>query len=69
VEGAEFGVVPLKSEPGVRFDYAIAMGVRYGEPAWKAQIEDLIDSNQSAIRDILVEYGVPLVDEQGEPLK
>lgn len=69
VEGAEFGVVPLKSEPGVRFDYAIAMGVRYGEPAWKAQIEDLIDSNQSAIRDILVEYGVPLVDEQGELLK
>lgn len=69
VEGAEFTVVPLKSEPGVRFDYAIAMGVRYGEPAWKAQIEKLIDSNQSAIRAILVEYGVPLVDEQGEVVK
>ena len=24
-------VVPLKSEPGVKFDYQMAMGVRYGE--------------------------------------
>jgi len=69
VQGAEFNVVPLKSEPGVRFDFAIAMGVRYGEPTWKAQIEKMIDSNQDAIRSILNEYGVPLVDEQGEPLK
>jgi mxaJ protein len=69
VQGAEFNVVPLKSEPGVRFDFAIAMGVRYGEPAWKAQIEKLIDTNQDAIHAILGEYGVPLVDEQGELLK
>lgn len=68
VKGAEFTVVPLKSEPGVRFDFAIAMGVRYGEPEWKARIEQLIDSNRVAIHAILEEYGVPLVDEQGEPL-
>ena len=29
----------------------------------------LIDSNQDAIQAILEEYGVPLVDEQGEVLK
>jgi len=69
VQGTEFNVVPLKSEPGVRFDFAIAMGVRYGEPAWKAQIEKLIDTNEDAVRLILKEYGVPLVDEQGDPLK
>ena len=69
VPGTEFVVVPLKSEPGVRFHYAIAMGVRYGEPKWKAQIEELIDSNQEALHDILEEYGVPLVDEQGDPLR
>jgi quinoprotein dehydrogenase-associated probable ABC transporter substrate-binding protein len=68
VPGTEFTVVPLKSEPGVQFHYAIAMGVRHGEPAWKAQIEQLIDSNQDALRDILKEYNVPLVDEQGDPL-
>ncbi len=61
-------VVPLASEPGVKFDYAIAMGVRYGEPEWKATIEKLIADNQGAIDGILRDYGVPLVDEHGQPL-
>jgi quinoprotein dehydrogenase-associated probable ABC transporter substrate-binding protein len=55
-------VVPMKSEPGVRFDYEMAMGVRYGEREWKQQVESLIDSQQAAIQAILREYGVPLVD-------
>ncbi|HJV72096.1 MAG TPA: substrate-binding domain-containing protein [Ideonella sp.] len=55
-------VVPLKSEPGVKFDYEIAMGVRYGEREWKQQVEGLIQSKQAEIQAILKEYGVPLVD-------
>ena len=55
-------VVPLKSEPGVRFDYEIAMGVRYGEREWKQQVEGLIQSRRADIEAILREYGVPLVD-------
>lgn len=66
VKNVELVVVPLKSEPGVRFDYAIAMGVRYGEPAWKATIERLIADNQDALTGILREYNVPLVDERGD---
>ena len=61
-------VVPLVSEPGVKFDYAIAMGVRFGEPEWKATIEKLIADNQGAIDAILRDFGVPLVDEHGQPL-
>jgi quinoprotein dehydrogenase-associated probable ABC transporter substrate-binding protein len=56
-------VVPLKSEPGVKFDFAMAMGVRYGERAWKQQVEGLIVSQQAEIQAILHEFGVPLVDE------
>ena len=56
-------VVPMKSEPGVKFDYQMAMGVRFGEPAWKQQIEALIESRQAEIATILKEYGVPMVDE------
>jgi quinoprotein dehydrogenase-associated probable ABC transporter substrate-binding protein len=56
-------VVPLKSEPGVRFDYQMAMGVRYGEREWKQQVEALIDSRQGEIAAILKEYGVPVVDD------
>jgi len=55
-------VVPLKSEPGVQFDYEMAMGVRYGEREWKQQIEALLVSKRAEIQAILTEYGVPLVD-------
>jgi len=59
-------VIPLKSEPGVKFDYEIAMGVRYGEREWKATVEKLIAENQATITAILREYGVPLVNERGD---
>ena len=64
----ELVVIPLKSEPGVKFDYEIAMGVRYGEPEWKATVQKLIVENQPAITAILREYNVPLVNERGEPI-
>jgi mxaJ protein len=62
VKTPALAVVPLKSEPGVQFDYQIAMGVRYGEREWKQQVEGLIESNRSQIQAILKEYGVPIVD-------
>jgi quinoprotein dehydrogenase-associated probable ABC transporter substrate-binding protein len=68
VHGVDLIVVPLKSEPGVKFDYEIAMGVRHGEAEWKQKIEELIAENRSAIVAILREYSVPLVNEQGDPL-
>ena len=68
VRNAELAVVPLKSEPGVKFDYEIAMGVRYGEPEWKASVQKFITDNQAAISAILREYNVPLVNERGESI-
>jgi mxaJ protein len=62
-------VVPLKSEPGVKFDFQMAMGVRYGEREWKQQIEGLIESKRPEITAILKEYGVPLVDASYEAAK
>ena len=62
VKTPTLAVVPLKSEPGVQFDYQIAMGVRYGEREWKQQVEGLIESNRPQIEAILKEYGVPVVD-------
>jgi quinoprotein dehydrogenase-associated probable ABC transporter substrate-binding protein len=63
VKSPKLMVVPLKSEPGVRFDYEMAMGVRYGEREWKQKIEGLIDSQKPAIQAILKDYGVPVVDD------
>ena len=68
VRNVELVVVPLKSEPGVKFDYEIAMGVRHGEREWKETVDKLITDNRPAITAILREYSVPLVNERGEPI-
>ena len=62
VKTPQLVVLPLKSEPGVRLDYQMAMGVRYGEREWKQQVEGLLESRQADIQAILKDYGVPLVD-------
>lgn len=66
LKAADLMVVPLKSEPGVKFDFEIAMGVRYGEPEWKAQIETLLEQNKDEIQAILHSYKVPLIDDKLE---
>jgi quinoprotein dehydrogenase-associated probable ABC transporter substrate-binding protein len=62
----DLALVPLKSEPGVKFDYEIAMGVRHGEREWKETVEKLITENRAAIATILREYNVPQVNESGD---
>lgn len=61
VKDHEVVVIPMQSESDIRFDYEIAMAVRFGEKAWKEQVDGLIERNQAAIDDILREYGVPLL--------
>ena len=62
-------VIPaIEQRTGVKFDYEIAMGVRYGEREWKETVEKLIAGNKAAITAILREYNVPLVNERGEPV-
>ena len=62
VKTPELVVVPLRSEPGVKFDFQMAMGVRYGEREWKQQIESLIDKRRPEITAILRDFNVPLLD-------
>jgi mxaJ protein len=59
-------VVPFKPNPEIRFDFPIAMGVRFGEREWKERIERLIDANRPRIQAILAAYGVPQLDDQGQ---
>jgi len=60
-------LVPLKSEPGAaRMAYHIAMGVRANEPEWRRRVNAAVVKRQTEITVILRDYGVPLLDEQGE---
>ena len=67
VKKRDLVVIPLQSEPGVRFDYPIAMGVRHGEPKWRNRVQGLLDALQPEIDRILRDYGVPLVSKGGKP--
>ncbi len=49
-------------------DFLIAMGVRHSDQTWKRDLNKFISANQDAINQILTDYGVPLLDEQGKPL-
>jgi hypothetical protein len=46
----------------VKFDFQIAMAVRYGEPEWKDQINTLISDNQAEIVAILDDFGIPQLE-------
>ena len=45
----------------LRFQFDIAMGVRKGDHALKARLDDIIARKQPEIRALLESYGVPLV--------
>jgi len=58
--------IPLKPRADIKFDFSIAMAVRFGEKEFKERIDQLIEQNRQKITAILEEYGVPLIDERGE---
>jgi hypothetical protein len=45
------------------------MGLRRNEPEWKHVLNDFIVKRKAEIQAILLEYGVPLLDEQGHQIK
>jgi quinoprotein dehydrogenase-associated probable ABC transporter substrate-binding protein len=63
--GEELAVAPLLKEAGgARMAYRITFGVRPQEDDWKRQLNGLIAKRQGDIEAVLLEYGVPLLDEQ-----
>jgi quinoprotein dehydrogenase-associated probable ABC transporter substrate-binding protein len=62
-------VTPLvKETTGPKLVYRIGMGVRAADQNWKRQLNRLIRENQPAINKILLDFGVPLLDENDRPI-
>jgi ABC-type amino acid transport substrate-binding protein len=62
-------VTPLvKETTGPRLAFRIGMGVRPADQNWKRQLNRLIQENQPAINKILLDFGVPLLDENDRPI-
>ncbi|WP_346896381.1 substrate-binding domain-containing protein [uncultured Roseibium sp.] len=62
-------VIPLMKEtlPPNLF-YRITMGVRQGEKVWQRKLNSLIRRNQKEIDGILIDAGVPLLNDMGTAL-
>jgi hypothetical protein len=57
-------VTPLvKETTGPRLTFRIGMGVRPADQNWKRLLNRLIQENQPAINKMLLDFGVPLLDE------
>ena len=56
-----YTAIPMQSTPGMKFDFSIAMGVRYGDKVRQEQLNNLITRNMQKIQAILTRYNVPLL--------
>ena len=62
-------VTPLvKEKTGPQLVYRIGMGVRRADQNWKRLLNRLIQENQGEINKILSDYGLPLLDENNQPI-
>ena len=62
-------VTPLVNEKtGPQLVYRIGMSVRRADQNWKRLLNRLIQENQPEINKILFDYGVPLLDENNQPI-
>jgi quinoprotein dehydrogenase-associated probable ABC transporter substrate-binding protein len=61
-------VLLLKETGGPPLSFRIAMGVRAADQNWKRQLNKLIAENQTDINRLLLDFGVPLLDERNRPI-
>lgn len=61
IEAEEVVVIPMINEPGLKFDYQIAMAVRHPDKAFREELNQFIENNQAEIDALLSDFGVPLL--------
>ena len=54
-------MIPMKSTPAIKFDFAMSMGVRNGDKARKAILDKLIVAKADKIKEIIASYNIPLL--------
>lgn len=56
-----YTMIPLRSSPGLKFDFSMAMAVRYGDNERLKLLEGLIDKNRDRIQKIIKSYDIPVL--------
>lgn len=63
-----FELIPMRSGDGIKFDFAMSMGVRIPDKARKQELDEWLSRKAPEITALLTEFKVPLVDKEGVPL-
>ena len=56
-----YTMIPMKSTPDIKFEFAMAMGVRNGDKARKQALDKLIEGKADTIQAIISSYHIPLL--------
>ncbi|MGJ0395419.1 MAG: substrate-binding domain-containing protein [Methylocystis sp.] len=64
----KLNVTPLPETAGARMAFRIGFGVRHSDQNWKRELNTLIAQNKAELERILLDYGVPLLDESGHAI-
>ncbi len=56
-----YSVIPMKSTPAIKFDFSMAMGVRFADKKRQETLNTLIAAKTSEIQAIMAEYNIPLL--------
>ena len=64
--GALVATPLIKDVDKPNFSYRISFGVRHDEPDWKHKLEAVLRARKADINKVLEDYGVPLLDNQGQ---
>ncbi len=69
-EGVPLRVTALASEPDVstKMAYGVSLGVRPSDTDWKKQLNAILVKHRAEIDKVLLDYGVPLLDDQDKPI-
>jgi quinoprotein dehydrogenase-associated probable ABC transporter substrate-binding protein len=59
-------VVPLHSEPGIQFEFAIAAGVRFGERESRTLLENLMVRTADETSALFAQYHIPIIEPPAE---
>jgi mxaJ protein len=59
--GPALTLVPLQDDKVIPMTFEMSMGVKKGDQALKAKLEEAIDRRQAEIRQVLEDFGVPLL--------
>ena len=56
-----YAMIPMQSSPDMKFEFAMAMGVRKGDTARKDALNKLITAKANKIQAIMADYQFPLL--------